>query len=277
MPLASQLLFPVDFSPASFALIPAVAALARRLQCAVTLLHSVQSVEPLSKEKRGELEAKLAEFGSGDGFTGLEVRREIVPGAPAASIVERAAALANPLIMMPTQGTSAFRQLLIGSVTASVLHDADAPVWTSAHCADGGPLPQEYRSIVCAVDLGPRTVQVLAYAAAFAAAFGAELHVVHAVPGIDPRFESGAANRAHGFLVSSAKEDYPALAAAAKVDRPLEIVEEVGLTAGITGAAVRHHADLLIIGRGVMQGVLGRLRTNAHDLIRQSPCPVLSV
>ena len=43
------------------------------------------------------------------------------------------------------------------------------------------------------------------------------------------------------------------------------------------GATAKHGADLLIIGRGVIQGPLGRLRTNAHEIIRRSPCAVLSV
>ena len=37
------------------------------------------------------------------------------------------------LIMMPTHGYGRFRALLLGSVTAKVLHDADCPVWTAVH------------------------------------------------------------------------------------------------------------------------------------------------
>ena len=36
-------------------------------------------------------------------------------------------------------------------------------------------------------------------------------------------------------------------------------------------------ADLVIIGRGVMQETLGRLRTNVYAIIREAPCPVISV
>jgi nucleotide-binding universal stress UspA family protein len=68
------------------------------------------------------------------------------------------------------------------------------------------------------------------------------------------------------------------LAKEAEVDfPPLEILEGTGLPEKIAAAVESHHADLLIIGRGSVQGVLGRLRTNAHELIRQSRCPVLSV
>jgi nucleotide-binding universal stress UspA family protein len=41
--------------------------------------------------------------------------------------------------------------------------------------------------------------------------------------------------------------------------------------------ARRHGADLVLIGRGALHETLGRLRTHAYGIIRQSPCPVLSV
>jgi len=34
---------------------------------------------------------------------------------------------------------------------------------------------------------------------------------------------------------------------------------------------------LIVIGRGVLQGTLGRLRTHAYGIIRNAPCPVISV
>jgi nucleotide-binding universal stress UspA family protein len=36
-------------------------------------------------------------------------------------------------------------------------------------------------------------------------------------------------------------------------------------------------ADLLVIGRKSASGVLGRLDMTAYSIIRQSPCPVVSV
>jgi nucleotide-binding universal stress UspA family protein len=45
----------------------------------------------------------------------------------------------------------------------------------------------------------------------------------------------------------------------------------------ICSEAARLHADLVVIGRGSAAGVFGRLRTNAYAIIRQSPCPVVSV
>jgi hypothetical protein len=45
----------------------------------------------------------------------------------------------------------------------------------------------------------------------------------------------------------------------------------------VRDAAVRQQADLVVIGRGHVQAPLSRLRTNACAIIREAPCPVLSV
>jgi nucleotide-binding universal stress UspA family protein len=211
------------------------------------------------------------------GLDAANVRRDLAEGSPVACIVDRAARMDAPLVMMPTRGHTRFRQLLLGSVTAGVLHDADCPVWTDAHTEDK-PVPTGvWHSIVCAIDMGPRTPNVLQAASEFSEQLDTSLHVIHSVPGIDPRFPSAMADRAHAFLVNEAREDFPAHCRKAGVEVPLEIVEDVGLVNGVVGAIVKHDADLLLIGRGVIQGSLGRLRTNAHDLIRRSPCAVLSV
>ncbi len=283
MALPKNILYPVDFSDRCRAVWPAVAETAVRLGVPVTLLHALDierlellaaSVElaPIRERMREALDCFPT-----PGLDVVTVRRELLAGSAAAGIIDCAASLDAPLIMMPTRGHTRFRQLLLGSVTAAVLHDAVCPVWTEAHTEDK-PAPVGIgRSIVCAIDMGSGTTAVLQAAGEFSEHFGASLHVVHSVPGIDPRFLSAAADRAHAYLIDQAREDFPSHSRKSGVDLPLEIVEDVGLVNGIVGAIAKHRADLLIIGRGVIHGPLGRLRTNAHELIRRSPCAVLSV
>ena len=40
------------------------------------------------------------------------------------------------LIMMPTHGVSGYRNMLLGSVTVKVLHEAKCPVWTATHAEE---------------------------------------------------------------------------------------------------------------------------------------------
>jgi len=46
---------------------------------------------------------------------------------------------------------------------------------------------------------------------------------------------------------------------------------------GIRDLALRNRADLVVIGRGAIRTGLGRLYAHSYDIIRESPCPVLSV
>ncbi len=284
MALPKNILFPVDFSPRCNDAWPAVASMATQLGIPVTLMHAVDIGYPdamgtFSAELPAicaRLRERLEEFAT----PGVEVpqwRRDVLPGATADCIVERASKMEAPLIMMPTRGHTRFRQLLLGSVTSAVLHDAPCPVWTEAHTE---ALPMHagvWKSIVCAVDMDDHAPTLLRVACEFSTRFSVPLHVVHSVPGIEPRFRSGPAERAHTFLLDEARERFPAHCRNAGIDLPLEIVQNPDMIKGIVEAVSAHGADLLIIGRGVIRGTLGRLRTNAHELIRRSPCPVLSV
>lgn len=84
---------------------------------------------------------------------------------------------------MPTHGYGPFRSLLLGSVTAKVLHDSECPVWTGAHM-DTPPVAAhiECRRILCALDLSPKSRCILTWAAEYAHAYGAELRLIHVLP-----------------------------------------------------------------------------------------------
>ena len=47
--------------------------------------------------------------------------------------------------------------------------------------------------------------------------------------------------------------------------------------AGNDAAAEKFNADLIVIGRGVVNRFAGDLRTEAYGIMRESPCPVISV
>jgi nucleotide-binding universal stress UspA family protein len=258
--------------------------MARRLDAPVTLIHAVDLGYPETIPGfSGCLPALCVQAKEMlDRFEtpGLEIpasRREVTTGSAARRIVEKAAQMETPWIMLPTRGHTRYRQMLLGSVTASVLHDALCPVWTEAH-TEYAPTHSDCRNaVVCAVDLGPRTPTLLATAWELSRKLAVPLRIVHSVPGVDPRFPSAIADRAHTFLMNQAKDAFDVHCGNAETTLELEIVEDPSLVGGVVDAIARLKADLLIIGRGVIQGPLGRLRTNAHDLIRRSPCAVLSV
>lgn len=209
----------------------------------------------------------------------------VVPGAeavveegdPSFDIAEYARNHAVDLIMMPTHGYGKFRSLLLGSVVSKVLHDADCAVWTAPHVEDPSMLAHlPCRSILVAVDRGVEQVPVLRCAAELAKEMGASLTLVHAVPGAETQtFETGG-DEFSLFLLDAARKEMAKLQAEAGTSF------EATVAAGKVGQVVRQtaldrHADLTIIGRGVMHEVFGRLRTQSYQIIRESPCPVLSL
>jgi nucleotide-binding universal stress UspA family protein len=207
---------------------------------------------------------------------GLKVRRMVVPGDPSRTIVNLAHDEGADIITMPTHGYGPFRRFILGSNTAKVLHDADCPVWTGVHLEQAPVVASiPFRSIMCAVDLGPQSARTLDWAAWLAREFGARLGVVHSTAGVpdlgdDPEWQWRRETRA-----AAGRELFRLLdGVGAEADLSIEAGEPAQV---ICSAAARAAADVLVIGRGSAAGVFGRLRTNAYAIIRQSPCPVVSV
>lgn len=283
-----HILYPIDFSERSLAAAPFVEAFARRFGAKVTILSAVQPLtypgmsEPGAayyvdpESLRADLEARLAGTLT-DRFQGIPVARIADVGDPGHQIVAFAHANNVDLIMMTTHGRGVFRRLLLGSVTAKVLHDAHCPVWTSAHAKDlpgkGNPEP---RKILCAVDLSANAGKLIQWAADLAKALGATLRLVHSVPGTAAWPERQLNSELEQALKEKARKEIEAILAGAGLDFPLCV--DPGDVAGVVAEEARgHDADLVVIGRGVIQEKLGRLRTHAHSIIRSSPCPVISV
>ena len=259
---------------------PVAATWARGFGADLTLLHVMETARLASDfaameehfgTLREELQGRLERFHT-ETFRGIAVDRVFKLGHAVDTITAYAEIVEADLIVMPTHGWSRYRALLLGSVTAGVLHDSPAAVLTAAH-SEVRPVAATPATVVCAIDMSGHSAAVLQMAGHVAETCGAALHVVHVVPAADTRL----AQIESGIAAAKAREAYEDLAFAAEIRTPLETVESGAVADGVMDAVARRNADLLVIGRGRMQGVLGRLRTGAHELIRRSTCPVLSV
>ena len=289
----SKILVPVEFSERSRGAARYAEAVAGRFQAELVLLHVVpppytmygvagevtaySSLPELEAERMTAGRARLRDFAA-EMPRNFPVRCEVLEGDPARVIVDFAHTEHVDLIVMPTHGYGPFRRFLLGSVTAKVLHDANCPVWTGPHL-ENAPDWQAVRCqrIACAIDLGPRSTPVLAWAAVVARHCNAELVAVHAVPSstgalggitFDPDWGAAVARDARERIGKLQGE----LGVAGAVH-----VEMGDVPVAVSQAARQLDADLLVIGRSVHSGVMGRLRANAYAIIRESPCPVVSI
>ena len=264
-----KILLPVDFSANAEDAVRYAASLARRFNSEVVLLHVLEpphvdfamveftdSLESLAQAGRERTRVRLEQFAKAD-FEGIRVTRKIAQGQPAEEILAEAKHV--DLVVMPTQGHGRLREFLIGSVTAKVLHDCHSPVLTGVHLeTDASRQAWQAGRVLCAIDFGPESEHVLDWGAHLANEFGSQVTVLHVGS------ESGAAQR----LTQAVNK---ASLTATTLVIPGEAHAVITATARETGS------DLVIIGRGSTPGALGRLRAQAYEIVRKSPCPVLSV
>lgn len=127
-----------------------------------------------------------------------------------------------------------------------------------------------------AIDLAPESVVLIRRYTELAREFNAKLRLVHAVPGANPDTPYSLDFDFRHFLLQTAREEAARLQAEAGTN--LEVCMEGGTVSKIVRAAALHHdADLILIGRGTLREKFGQLRTNAYAIVRDAPCPVLSV
>jgi nucleotide-binding universal stress UspA family protein len=225
-------------------------------------------LKELYEDRSRSAKRALDEFLAGE-LEGLNVRKVLLEGDPSGKVVEFARDESCGLIIMPTHGYGQFRRFILGSNTAKVLHDADCPVWTGVHL-DEAPRPfAPFRRILCALDLGPQSANALCWAAFLAREFEARLSVMH-VTSCAPGPESSAT------MARAATSELERLVQSQNTNAEL-LIDNGDPAHAICFAAEKLPADVLVIGRGSAAGVYGRLRTNAYGIIRQSPCPVVSV
>ena len=282
-----HILFPVDYSTPYQAVIPYVQEMASRFSAELT---AVYAYAPLAAISHGDLlitdpdlqtkahaleEDRLRQF-----------VRQVLPdqkvecfaqlGEPGSVIARLVQEQRADLVMLATRGQGPVRRFLLGSVTAKVLHDISAAVWTCVGTAlSDHPVRLPYQSIVCALDDSNEAAAVLKAASAIAYAYHAQLSILHVVATSPPYpdIDLGAHTKA---LIDRAQLSLRELKAKLGVDAPHTVVDAL-LDEGIRHEVVRRKADLLVTGRGHAIGTFSRLWSHLYSVIRDSPRPVLSV
>jgi nucleotide-binding universal stress UspA family protein len=285
-----RILFPVDFSPQSKAVAPLVKAMAQCFDSEIVVLHVVDVPDslPVSTEAGngtqllrvdrlyGEAIAALDRFVAQE-FPNLPVNCGVTEGDAARKIIDYLNDQQVGVIMIPTHGYAPFRALLLGSVTAKVLHEAQCPVWTGVHVEQmTAHSPDRWKRVLCAVDTDERSDALLRWAWQFAQQQSLELQLVHAVAGADRMWTAENDPSMYEFLVHAAREQLAKLQSRAGTDL------EVRLMGGSVGSAVHesalaYEADLIVVGRGAIQTSFGRLSSACYSIIRAAPCPVISI
>lgn len=287
------ILVPIDFSERSAAAAEHAAVMAEHFDARLIFLHAVppgpyehgvfelgyspasiwpdpQEIEEKLSEQMEDLIKKTAR--------GRQVKSIVAWGDPTAKVEATALAESADLILMPTHGYGPFRRFALGSVTNKVLHDLSLPVFTGAHVEGPHHVPTgPYKTIACAVDLRPHSMDVLRWAQGFSQSWDASLHVIHAAPCME-KIPVG----------EHLPADLPDTIVRLKKEETQKLMEQVGASgdlhvecedpvAFVVSVVEELEADILIIGRSSDDSLIGRLRTESGAIIREAPCPVISI
>jgi nucleotide-binding universal stress UspA family protein len=278
-----RILFPVDYSEPCRAIVPYIWDFVTHYAAELTVVHAygfeARKLDVMDPSWRGDVqsreEQRLRAFVA-EAFPGLRVNTAGEWGEPGTVIDKIVKRDGTDLVMLPTRGEGLLRRLLIGSVTAKVLHDVSAAVWTGTGTGIAGHDPAvPYKSLLCAIDLTKESEGVLVAARAIAESYGAQLSLVHAIDPPPATIEIDYAPFRQG-LIEAAQSDL------------MELKKKLGMTIehrivdgpaedGVRQEALRTKADLIVAGRGHAGEGLSRIWSRLYGIVREAPCPVLSI
>ena len=280
-----NVLFPVDYSEPCKAVAPYVEEMLRHFSANLTLVHAyglgafpsgeLAGANPNVVDQARLIEQDRLRAFAQEAFPARHVDAIAKFGEPGGVIHEVVERQGTDLVMLPTHGRGPVRRLLLGSVAAKVLHDVSAAVWTGAGSLFEGHTPRvPYQSVLCAVDDTEETKSVLTAAAAVACSYKAELWIVYVAeaPTVSP--EVGFASYLRDFI-DNADCRLRELKGELGIDAP-HVVLAAFVAEGIRDEALRRNADLIVTGRGRAQATF-RVWSRLYPIVRQSPCPVLSI
>jgi len=258
-----KILFPIDYSDICRASVPYVNEMTGHFSAHLTVVHAYTNTDWLKQVEERE-ERQLTEFVA-DAFPTRVVDAFLEEADPASAIDKMVRKQEPDLVMIPNHGVNAIGRLYDGSLTEKVLHDIRTAVWTwSGWPLVGHPPQVSCKSLVCAMNFGEETETVLRAGATLASSYNARLSLVHVV------------ETSERHLINAANDRLLACKHKLGITAPHKILS--GNTAGaIRQEAVQEEADLIVVGRGLSQGMLTRFMSQLYEIVCASPCPVLSI
>ncbi|HWB87200.1 MAG TPA: universal stress protein [Bryobacteraceae bacterium] len=281
-----KILFPVDYSEPCQAIVPYVKEMVRRFSADLTLVHAYggdalaySSLLPINPEMANEARAfeeqRLRDFAQRT-FPGQHVETFAELGEAGWVVHNIVQHQGTDLVMLATHGRGPVRRFLLGSVTAKVLHDVGAAVWTGTGTALTNHAPRiPYKSVVCALDDSDEAEAVLRAAASFACEYQANLWLVQAIE-MPPATLEIDFSIYRKDLADAADFGLRELKGRLNINAPHTVIDGTVADA-LREEVVRRQADLIITGRGRAQSTFGRMWSHVYPIVRESPCPVLSI
>jgi nucleotide-binding universal stress UspA family protein len=292
-----NILCATDFSDFSNHTVNYGVALAREFDARLTICHVIDlssvaiygefQLDPIGQQNRivEDARAQLREL-TGDQPIAWEPL--VTVGKPADEITRAVEEKCIDLVIAATRGRSGFKRLILGSVTERLMRTLTCPllvVRSPEHEAVKTPDKEiRLKKILVGCDFSPDSQHAFQYGVSLAQEFEAELHITHVIePPAQPnliREESPVSEEIredyHNLLTQRLKEMIPEEAAVWCI--PQTSILEGQAYEEIVEYAAAKDIDMIVIGvrgHGLVKTLF--LGSTTDRVIRNSPCPVLSV
>jgi nucleotide-binding universal stress UspA family protein len=291
------ILCPTDFSPFSERAMRHAVAVASRSGARLKVTHVLpglaafagaaplpDAVAALIPESRRYAESQLRSFVQPAVLANVTVETEVRDGEPWRELRSVAEELPADLVVMGTHGRSAFERLVLGSVTEKLLRLLPCPVLSVCH-EEGRTWesPGLVRRLLYATDLSDFSLDALGFALRLAPGERIEvmlLHVVEQLSGVADSLQIPGVGALGPELERAAGARLEELARAA--DERFDVAVTGRLARGrawreILRTAAVERADVIAIGPG--HGAFEQLLfgSDAHHVVREATCPVLTL
>jgi nucleotide-binding universal stress UspA family protein len=278
-----NILFAMDFSPASLLAFPFAASIAARYGGNVLVAHVLPSTSEAAnpftahaavKKLESEIEAALASsFGS---LRDVPCELLVDHGSVTSNVLAEAEKRDIDLIVIGMQGLRGLKKLFRGSIAEEVSSLSMEPVLMV------GPnvvRRAEFKRILYATDFSLASVHALPYGLSLANAYHASLLFLHVNEPSSKELPSDAQPKTFEFV----RDQLLSSGVGSEMERRIEVIVEFGsATETILETAVKRRADLIILGIQATKGIKNRIAAHLPGKLNYkvgslAPCPVLTV
>jgi nucleotide-binding universal stress UspA family protein len=288
--LVKQILFATDFSESAGRAQAHAVFLAKEYEAGLHVVHVLErpawfGLEPATAfyleqvQREGEKQLAAIEQQLRDsGVTAVNVRQPA--GIPSEEIKKAAQDTGADLLVVGTAGRTGLEAILLGSTAERVIKDAPCPVLGVRASPGTGRTPSIHH-VMAPLDFSAPSLDAVEYAIQVANDFGAKLTLIHVLEGIHYR---------PGLELRSVEAYWEKWAHwRQQLDRLAGLVSSFGLSTetmlcgdvpadSIVESATQQGCDLIVMGTHGRRGWARlRLGSVAEAVLRQAPCPVLTV
>lgn len=293
--LINRILVATDFSACAKRAVAYSMCVARAWSAHVDLLYVVEEsrklefdapfADPLLEKRRKEADRLLGDLATRVEQEGMDVGWSLREGIPSEQIGQTALEQRADLVVVGTHGRTGLDHIMLGSTAERVIKQAPCPVLTvrvaPIHGEKDVDVPPRISHLLVPIDFSSPSLDALEYAIQVVDRFGARLTIVHVLEPIYFDLELGLGRIEQEVQKRTHWET--------QLDGLAQVARERGLAAGsvvlggIPSESIVTYArgqccDLIVMGTHGRRG-LTRLRYGsvAESVLRQAPCPVLTV